>query len=443
MHSMKKLTSAFSPAILSKKLMPFAVLLCSMMAASCALDKQSPSARSTLELDQMASRDPWSRKIYDRLKDLPQDASQTPARESPRFNLSAQAMPISSLVRWLVDRAEVSVVTQSSLDDKPVTLELHQATADDIFSALARRYGVKVAKIGTIYYLGDSITEDKAVLVRQVRRLDSASVLQAVSTVQSVDGKSTCTPDGLLVLGDHVEILARVNELLDKVEASPLDSWLCQVHVLTLSDQDAHNIGLDLNPSLDLGAQMSIASGQSSPTWSANATASLKDIIHTAKTSTKSSVDAQPFFLCVDGVKSSQSDTTTIPVPTQTISGGSGQAAGTATTSSFQNSDIGFKCDVTVHYLGKEKATLALNLDMRRLIGYVNNTAPISAGQTFITTASVQSGGVYLIGELSNASHSDTLANLGGTRSQADHSRSITQIWVRVFRIASPIEDKK
>ncbi len=318
-------------------------------------------------------------------------------------------------------------------------MELKQATVDDILSTLARRYGVKVVHVGGIYYLGEARSEDKSIYVRKVMRLDAKTSVNAAQTLTSNEGKVMVTDDGLLIVGDQTDSIVRIAEMFDRVEASPLDSWLCQIHVITLADSDSHNIGLDLNPSLDLGARMSIASGQASPTWSADATMALKDIIHTAKSSTKSSVDAQPFFVCLDGFQAKQSATDSIPIPTQTVSGAGSATA--STTTSFQNSDIGFKCDVLIHYLGNDKATLSLNLDMRQVVGYVNNTAPISRGQTFSTQASVQSGGVYLLGELSNAAHASTVANIGDTRHQAENARSVTQIWARVYRIAAPVKE--
>lgn len=442
MLSKKKLILAFLRVVRSSPLTLCAVALCSMMGASCVSVNPSSSDQASALLDKRNGQDPWKRKIYERLQDLPSAPSVQLAREVRRFDLSAQAMPISSLVRLLVDRAEISVVCASSLDDKAVTMELKKASADDVLSTLARRYGVKVVKVGGIYYLGDAAPEDKSVYVRKVLRLDPKAAIDAASTLMSHEGKVQCTEDGLLIVGDTVDCIVRVAEMFDKVESSPLDSWLCQVHVITLADADSHNIGLDLNPSLDLGARMSMASGATSPTWALDATAALKDIIHTAKSSTKSSVDAQPFFVCLDGFNAKQSSTDSIPIPTQTVSG-AGSATGTSTSTSFQNADIGFKCDVLIHYLGNEKAVLTLNLDMRQVVGYVNNTAPISRGHTFETKASVQSGGVYLLGELANAASAATTANIGDTRHQAENSRSVTQIWVRVFRIAAPIEDKK
>ena len=202
---------------------------------------------------------PQFREMYQRLKTLP-ECQAGKVNGGPLVTLTTQQMPLEGVLRELSDQTKVSIVAEAGLDQSPVTLDVIDVPVDEVLGVIARRLGVQVTRTGSIYFLGSLRPEDKGVLVRRVRRLSANELSDSVSVLLSQNGSVRAHEDGLVIVGDRVEVLARVVELLDRIERADTSSWVVQLHLVQLSDRALADWGLDVEPAADIGLAFASAS---------------------------------------------------------------------------------------------------------------------------------------------------------------------------------------
>ena len=126
-------------------------------------------------------------------------------------------------------------MADSRLDGRTVTLEVQGETVASILGVVARRMGVDVTQQGTLYYLGQLRAEDRGLLVRRVRRLTSDEVSQAIENLMSEVGRVLTVADGLVVVGDRVEVLQRIEALIEQIDRTEVVTWVVQLYVAELT----------------------------------------------------------------------------------------------------------------------------------------------------------------------------------------------------------------
>jgi hypothetical protein len=90
---------------------------------------------------------------------------------------------------------------------------------------VARSVGADAARIGGAWYIGELSPEDRGVLVRRVPGYPLPELRAAVLSITSTDGRASVLEGGVIVVGDRVELLERVTELLDGVEQARGGTW--------------------------------------------------------------------------------------------------------------------------------------------------------------------------------------------------------------------------
>jgi len=75
-------------------------------------------------------------------------------------------------------------------------------------------------------------------------QLSGESLSVAVRSLLSENGKVQAYPDGLVVVGNKVSVLQRVNEMLDQIEQAGVSTWAVQVYFLTISRDMENKLGL-------------------------------------------------------------------------------------------------------------------------------------------------------------------------------------------------------
>jgi type II secretory pathway component GspD/PulD (secretin) len=141
-----------------------------------------------------APRSPSFAGIYQQW--VPENLSGVASLAEQRITLSADQMPVSEFVRTLSDQAGVSVIVESGLESKTITMEVRDQPISDVLNFVARRFGVNVRNHGNLYYIGALQPDDRGVLVRRVRRLSKdqlAEVLQVFSRARMVERRSSRT----------------------------------------------------------------------------------------------------------------------------------------------------------------------------------------------------------------------------------------------------------
>ena len=351
-------------------------------------------------------------------------------QQGERVTLSVEGMPLVAFARMLADRASVSVVVSNRRDDRPVSLEVQDVTVGSVLALVARRLGVEITLSGGVYFIGELRPEDRGVYVRRVRRLDREGLTGAVETLLSQNGRVQAYDDGLVVVGDRVEVLHRVAELLDRVESAGADSWVVQLHMISTREADMSSFGLDVTPALDVAATFAAASNGAGPDGALNMGGALSAILEAERTSEAVDIVAAPLFVLVDGGTAELADGDELRVPQFSITD-----EGTQSVTGFEVVQTGLDVRVSLRDLGEGRARLELRTGMSAVVGFVADSLPQINTQRYETTAVVQSGGVYLLGSLERRSQVDGVDGpLRSVRRDEDEARTVF-IWARAYRI--------
>jgi len=339
--------------------------------------------------------------------------------------------------RMLADQAGVSVVADAKLDGATVSLDVSGAPVSAVLAAVSRRLGVEASQVGGVWYIGELRPEDRGVLVRKVRRLGKEELAAALLTLQSEHGRSATFEDGLVVVGDTLAVLQRVNALLDQVDSAPSWSWVVQLHVIAVDAGRSHELGFDITPAADLAVKLAAMSGSGGAALAAGASsgatvhASLSAMLQAAREDRGLRMEAEPMVLCIDGVKATVSKGVRVPITQRSIS-----PEGTSTVSSITFQQTGLVASVLIRDLGESRGRLDLHFELSDILSSSSEGLPTTSVEGLDTTATIASGGYYLLGMLNRSDRSEVLSGPLKSKLAGAKSASSIQIWATVFRIA-------
>jgi len=384
--------------------------------------------------------------LYAALDDVPGAKAQEERAEA-KVTLSVQAMPLGTFLRYLSDKTGVSVVCQADLDSQAVTLDVVDTPVPQVVGVIARRLGVAASRTGNVYFLGVSRPEDRGVLVRKVRRLSKEDLAAALVTLQSQNGRSATFTDGLVVVGDTVEVLQRVNELLDGIDAAPSWSWVVQLEIISFDVSKTRDLGLDVTPAADLtlklaqvAAQPESALGQITRGVQGGEAlnVSINAVFQAARENRDVHMEAEPLLLVVDGETASVSKGVQVPIVQNAVS-----PYGTTTVQSVTYKPTGLQVSVTMRDLGQGQGLMKLHFALDDVVGTAIQGYPNLANQSLDTLVAVRSGGLYLVGALNRKDASHAIS--GGLASHATDSSEgqVLQVWARAYRVQDAIASSK
>ncbi|MBA4016212.1 MAG: hypothetical protein C0483_03385 [Pirellula sp.] len=354
--------------------------------------------------------------------------------DEPRLTIAVEGMPITMFARWVADRAAVSVVIDDRLEGRTVTLDVADVAVSDVLGMVARRANSQVTRSGKLYFLGELRPEDRGVMVRKCTRLSQEEWNNAISVLLSEHGRCQPFTDGLVVVGDRVEVLQRISELIDQVEAAEAAAWVVQLYIVSLTADDVMSLGLDVLPALEVAATVASASNGALP--SLTPTTQLKGgldvVLQAARERSSVSIVGEPLFLLVDGETSHLGSGQRVPIPLRTVSN-----QGTVNTTAYQFVDTGFQLDVGIREVGFDRTKLTVNAAISSVVGYVDQ-APILAKDDFKSASVISSGGVYLLGALDRTGNEKNVAKWLGIGGRDKQTKQLVQVWARSYRIAGP-----
>ena len=268
-------------------------------------------------------------------------------------------------------------------------------------------------------------------------RLSSDDLKGAVTTLLSEFGRVSAYPDGLVVVGDRVEVIQRVSEMLDRVERAGSETWVVQLYVIEKSSNDSQDIGMDIVPAAELAASLATASSGIPMgllnNQSARASASLNATLKAALSKSRGRIVTSPMFILADGGQTKFTSGRQILVPRRNVSD-----QGTVTTVGYDSFQAGTSIYVKVRELDRAKAAVSLSLTFSTLEGYTaDGIAPIINPTGLECTVNVVAGGVYLAGVFDqNASTASVSGPLTlGVKSARELHRF--EVWMRVYRIGA------
>src|SRR5690606_34723167 len=133
----------------------------------------------------------------------------------------------------------------------------------------------------------------------KVVRLSADDLRQTVGTMLSEHGNVHVQSDGLVMVGDRVEVLEKINEMLDRVESAPVDVWAVQFFVVSINDTDASQVGVDIDQAVDVAATFAAASSGAASAG-ADVRGSLSAALRLAITRDRSRTITTPMFVMTD-----------------------------------------------------------------------------------------------------------------------------------------------
>ena len=400
--------------------------------------------------------------------------------EPKTLTLSVNQMPLREFLLDINNRTGVSIICDMNLDDKPVTLDVVNMEIGDILSAVARRCGADVIVQNNLYYMGSLQAEDRGFLVRKVRRLNADDIEKVLSSLISDQGRVFASGDGLIVVGDRVRLLQRINSMLDELERQPANTWIVQMYLIANTTKGEREFGLDTSINAGISHTSSRERGRSSNSTSdrtrttkgnsslesidndpssrsrlnsivddisnldisaafANSASKLvsdtefRAVLKAARSSSDFDVLAEPMMLVVDGGEAKIRDGEKIPIPQKTVF-----ETGTVTTVGYEYIDTGILVSSSIREMTQSTASCTLSIDITQINGYVEG-APITIGQSFSTTTVLESGGTYLIGSMSkSATTKDKSGAIVNTFFGNKYSDGVIMIWLRCYRINGP-----
>lgn len=351
-------------------------------------------------------------------------------QQQQKLTIAADGIALREFVRLVAQRSDVSIVVEDELDNRTVTLDIREQSVEDVLTAVARRLGVQVTRTGDLYFLGQLRPEDKGVLVRRVGRLNRDDLIAAVGTLTSENGRLVVDVDGLLVVGDTVEVLRRVEELIQKIKRAESRTWVVQLYVVGLTQRAIDDIGIDFAPALDLAVTYATAT---EPMAAFNLNAALNTLLDYEQSRGDIATLAAPTFVVRDGNDAHTFVGEIVPVPRRSV----GQS-GDVTTVDFEQVEVGLDIVVSVREVGHDKGLVSVEIDRSRINGFVEDV-PRSTTEQFSTKAVVRSKGVYLLGELKRG---DLESAVGGRfrigKREVDQWDTV-QIWMRTHAIDEPV----
>jgi hypothetical protein len=327
-------------------------------------------------------------------------------------------------------------VTSQELDGESITIDLKGLTLPESLDVIARRLNCEVIQRGSLYFLGDLRNEDKAVLIRRVRRLPVAQIQSSIQTVISQEGRVTASTDGLIIVADKVSVLGRVHEFCSQLEDVESVTWVVQLYLTRGVVDRLRDVGVDVLPAAEIG--LSLASAAEGRWPSAEPTiqvdAAIDAVLRAEATDSQSRGFASPFLILGDGETSTLSDGRLYPYRTRSVSD-----QGTSTDSGISTLDVSTTITATCREVSDERARLDLTVSLSEAEGEVDGL-PLVRNSKVDFAADVKSGRVYLLGRLETLDESEAKTSwLQFARSKSINARHL-EVWGRVYRVASLVK---
>lgn len=334
----------------------------------------------------------------------------------------------------------------AGLDAALISATFQDLTIDRVLALVARRLETELVVQGKVFYLGTRRPEDRAVMVRRVLRLDQEQIQNVVEGFSGTSGASTVTTDGVLIVGDKIEVLDRLHEVFDRLEKAPSVLWCIQLHVVSMTSRDLADFGLDIEPALELAAGYAelsnvtralvsgaIAGARSEGPQSV-VDVSLSAILRAARERGTVRIIADPVLTVCDGDSANVVKGASVPVREVVTNGQTGN-----TQSSVRFVQTGLDITAGVREVSDSLARLKLDLSISEILGSQQD-APITDKQSLRSSLDVRTGGVYLVGSLRRGKGERALSgalSFGASRNVED---DVWLVFVKTYRVASALD---
>jgi hypothetical protein len=321
------------------------------------------------------------------------------------------------------------VVVAEGLEERLVTVELRDVPVNVAVNVIARRLGVDAVQVGSVWFIGQSRPEDRAVYVGQSSRLSAEQWQRVLAGVVSDRGRVECLPGGVVVVADRAEVLGRVASVVEQLEGTRVPMWVVQLVVVLWDESSWARVGLELGASGDVAYSLA-ASAPLSWSGSFEGSAVIRGVVEAAQSSRGGRVVADPLLVVLDGGKASLRSGRRIPVPQFTVS-----PEGTVSRTGWEFVDVGLTVEVSIRGVG-ESGLLEVEVIQGEVVGDVEGI-PTTADHEVRVSAVMREAQAYLLA--SSVRESEDRNRTGFLMFERGRERSVLQVWGRAFRVAGSI----
>ena len=361
---------------------------------------------------------------YEQLLNVPLEHSDT-LIDVPKISLSATGIALPALLRQLADEMGASVIAHQSLDSALVNLEVKNATISEVLGAVARRLDQRLTRIGKTWFLGPVLPEDRGCLVRKVNRLNEEQLGKILDSFKSEIGRFSSFSDGVVVVADRVEVLERLTNALDDLEKLPSNSWVCQLYLIQLNNSAKMSLGIKTDYTVKFTANIASNADDSHV-----ASLALSSLLESSYGLAGSSILASPLLVIRNGSKGEIKYGTEVRLPKKSTS-----PYGTVEVTGYEVIQTGFNVSSTIRDDSSSSGLLDLDLSLSSISSYIEGVPQIQREQ-FTTSASILSGGTYLLGSLDIGSKAKSLdGNIASANWSKSSDQNTLYIWARMYKI--------
>jgi hypothetical protein len=304
-----------------------------------------------------------------------------------------------------------------------VTCHLEAVPIGEAMGLVARSVGADAARIGGAWYIGELSPEDRGVLVRRVPGYPLPELRAAVLSITSTDGRASVLEGGVIVVGDRVELLERVTELLDGVEQARGGTWSVELCVVSGSAVASSSGGLEGLPELS----WSLLAGAGSGAMSGELVqAAWSGLVTFAASSDRAELRALPAATVRSGRETVLSDTRVLRIPRSTVSD-----QGTVTVTGFERVEAGLQARVLIEELELDKARVDVSVEVSDVLGR-DGLVPEIQERVCSSSLDVERAGVYLVGALDVSTTEHTNGVLSFLRGR---TKRRLYVWMKVERL--------
>ena len=287
----------------------------------------------------------------------------------------------------------------------------------------ARRLNVELSGDGEVYFLGELESSDRATYLGRVGRLPPDEVEGAVEVLLTTSGQVKAFDDGNIVVSDKLEVVRRVEQFIDQLNAQVGTTWVVQFYVIEVGKNVATSIGIDGDFAVSVATGFDAIS--SSTEFQGEARAAFRADVETGALK----LVARPLFLLVEGQENVISRFQRVPIRQQSIT-----PEGTVVTSGFSNVDVGTQFSGLIRDAGDGSGLLEFSIEFGEVTGFVEDR-PIVTEELVSGTVQVKDGGTYLIGSLERTSERRSRDGFLGLQFGREDVSSSLEVWVLAERV--------
>lgn len=311
-----------------------------------------------------------------------------------------------------------------------MTLDL-TAPLPEILALVARSADTAIARVGSVWWIGDVSPDDRVHLVSQCKRLMPAEV-QAV--LGQAGGNATVTEDGLVVLIDRAEVVRRLSSLIESVNSTESETFAVHLWIVSASSEKLAELGVDLVPAA--GVSLGVATGDAIGIATASGAAvQLDAVLRAAGRRRGVSVLADPTILIEDGRTAGLSRVERLPIRVSNSTTTTGQVT---RQDSIQYSDVGLTVSLTARAIGVDSVRIRGELELSELTGE-RDGIPVLRTESVQLASAFGLGQPALVAAIERERRASVLDHAWRIGRRSESERSVLQVWAMVVRSDVPV----